>query len=87
MSQIANILKRAMEKATGRKILRVWYEPINGPCMEMQGYAGGWMYQDETGENTLGGYSAEEAVESIIVTARLRAQDEYSQAARAKKST
>ena len=71
----AEILKNALEKALERPIRRVWYVPIHRPCMEMQGYAGGWMYKDDEGhEDCIGGYSFMEAIEAIIVTAHLTAQ-------------
>lgn len=61
---------------------RVWYEPINGPCMEMQGYAGGWYYRDADDEedelDDFGeplGYTVEQALEMIDITARLRAME------------
>lgn len=26
--------------------VRCWYEPLTGPPIEMQGYAGGWFYEE-----------------------------------------
>lgn len=56
--------------------VRCWYEPINGPCMEMQGYAGGWYYQElddegspfSTGEPI--GYSFDDAITMIDLLSR-----------------
>lgn len=79
----ARILKIALEKAIGRPVRRVWYVPIHGPCMEMQGYAGGWMYEEEDGfQDCIGGYSAEEAIEAIVVKAQLITQSEIIDALR-----
>lgn len=83
MSQISDVLKAALEKAKGIQVKRVWYEPLHGPCMEMQGYAGGWMYETTDGrEFTIGGFTAVEAIEAIMVTASLRAYSEYDAAHR-----
>lgn len=81
MSQIANILKAALEQATGEEVHKVWYEPIKGPCMEMQGYAGGWMYEGLDGmEDVIGGYTAEDAIRAIVVKGQLVAMSEVSKA-------
>lgn len=58
----------------------VWYEPINGPCIEMQGYAGGWYYSgvDEAGDHyeDVLGYNVAEALTMIQLTADLRKHDD-----------
>jgi len=63
----------------------VWYEPINGPCMEMQGYAGGWYYRDkedldesEYDDPSWGepiGYNIKEAMNFIDITSKVYYDD------------
>ena len=67
-------IKAALQEVLGDEetVTDVWFEPINGPCMEMAGYAGGWYYTtDEGGEDCLG-YNFDEAMEMIGLTKRLR---------------
>lgn len=80
MSQIADILKAAIEKALGEPVKRVWFEPL-GMAMEMCGPSGGWMYERPDGsEDTLGGYNAVQAIEFIILVAKENARTEYEEA-------
>lgn len=73
------LIEAAVREKLGVQNPRVWYEPINGPCMEMQGYAGGWYYldaddiedvADDFGEPL--GYTVDQALEMIEITARMR---------------
>jgi len=73
-SKQARILKKAIGMALERPILRVWYEPLHEPCIEMQGQAGGWMYEEENGHRDCLGISFDEAIEFIILEARLHAK-------------
>lgn len=70
MSQIAELLKAALVKA-GRKVTRVWWVPLSRGC-EMQGPAGGWMYEDEHGEDCLG-CDAVMAIEHIVTDIQIAA--------------
>lgn len=63
----AQKIKAALQEMLGEEetVTRVWYEPINGPCMEMQGYAGGWYYETAEGRQDVLGYNIAEAMEMI----------------------
>lgn len=70
---------RKIQKALKEKLgitAEVWYEPINGPCIEMQGYCGGWYYNgvDQQGDHyeDVLGYNVQEAMTMIQLTADLR---------------
>lgn len=65
-------LKKLLETELGEKVVDVWYEPINGPCFEMQGYMGGWYYITEDGGEDCLGYNFDSAVEMIRLLAKNR---------------
>ncbi len=58
-------LTAAISERLGHTRFRVWYEPVRGPCFEMQGYAGGWFVEgDDIGITPLG-HNSREAMENI----------------------
>lgn len=65
MSRKTDKLRKAIEQQIGHTNFRVWYEPVHGPCFEMQGYAGGWYVEGEDVPFTPLGYSIAEAVENV----------------------
>ena len=78
----SKIIAKALREKLGLQNVDVWYEPINGPCMEMQGYDGGWYYSDldEPGHEDVLGYTVDEALKMIDLNAKLRAQSELLEA-------
>ena len=76
MGRKADIIRKAIEEKLHEENVRVWYEPIHGPCMEMAGYAGGWYWSNED-ESAFGeplGYNLAEALAMVELTASLRKQ-------------
>ncbi len=73
----AILLERYIKEKLDEDVI-AWYEPINGPCMEMQGYAGGWYCMPRHEKRGWGeplGYNFQEAKDHIDLTARLRLPD------------
>lgn len=71
----AEKIKKAIEEKLGETNVKVWYVPIHGPCIEMQGYAGGWFWSsDEYGGDVLG-RNFTIAMEMIDLKAHLRSKN------------
>lgn len=73
-STVADLFRLGLEQATGEKIKRVWWQPLRRGA-EMQGPAGGWMYEGESGEDCLGTDMAM-AMTMIVNIAKIRARQE-----------
>jgi hypothetical protein len=71
MSRKSDKIKNAIE-SLGETNVRVWYEPLHGPDMEMCGYAGGWFWENDDHTRDSLGYNLSEALKMVELESELR---------------
>lgn len=70
MSTKKKLLLQAIKDHLHTTDVKVWYEPIHGPCFEMMGYAGGWYMEGEDVGLTPLGYNIKEVLDTVKLLGR-----------------